>query len=404
MCAEMVFNRISHSTAFHIRENDSTRVEKEFKSKSRRLYIPYPADHPFLANKVLLLPEYPAPYGEVRTLIAGIQSFIHRYVDISSTFELIATHYVLLTWLYDNYNTLGYLRIRGDFGTGKTRFLQVIGALAYKPIFASGAATVAPLFHILNDIPGTLIMDESDFRYTNENALIVKILNNGNAVGFPVLRCEKLNNQSFTARSYSVFGPKILASRGRFDDPAVESRFLSETSGTRSLRSDIPLFLGDTMEQEAAALRNQLLQFRFDHVWDRTPVVKDDRNSLSPRMLQVIRPLLSFMTEDEQKLVRTWAKAEEQQQQRDRGMELPAHVLTVIHTNLKSGDHISIGAIKDAVLEIYGEYYDYSLTARAIGNVVRTTLGLTTRLLHGRHVVDSSQKTKVKLLLARFGI
>ena len=35
---------------------------------------------------------------------------------------------------------------------------------------------------------GTLIVDEGDFRFSDEKAELVKILNNGNGRGFPVLR------------------------------------------------------------------------------------------------------------------------------------------------------------------------------------------------------------------------
>ena len=54
-----------------------------------------------------------------------------------------------------------------------------MGSLCYKPIFASGASTVSPLFRILDSFRGTLIIDEDDFRFSDEKAEVVKILNNG---------------------------------------------------------------------------------------------------------------------------------------------------------------------------------------------------------------------------------
>ena len=129
-------------------------------------------------------------YGSEAELIAEIQTFIHRYVDVSSLFESIASYYVLLSWVYDSFNELPYLRLRGEPGSGKTRFLLTAGSLCYKPIFASGASTVSPLFRIIDSFQGTLIIDEGDFRLSDERAEIVKILNNGNARGFPVLRTE----------------------------------------------------------------------------------------------------------------------------------------------------------------------------------------------------------------------
>ena len=89
-------------------------------------------------------------------------------MDVSPSFEKIATHYVLLSWVYDAFQELPYLRVRGDFGSGKTRALLTIGSLCYKPMFASGASTVSPLFRILDAFRGTLVMDESDFRFSDE--------------------------------------------------------------------------------------------------------------------------------------------------------------------------------------------------------------------------------------------
>src|SRR5262249_59500096 len=92
-----------------------------------------------------------------------------------------------LTLLYDAFNELPYLRLQGDYGSGKTRALLAIGSLCYKPFFASGASTVSPIFHTLDAFRGTLIFDEADFRFSDEKAEIVKILNNANVPAFPLL-------------------------------------------------------------------------------------------------------------------------------------------------------------------------------------------------------------------------
>lgn len=71
-------------------------------------------------------------------------------MDVSPLFESIASYYVLLSWVYDSFNELPYLRLRGDPGSGKRRFLLTAGLLCYKRIFASGASTVSPLFRIID--------------------------------------------------------------------------------------------------------------------------------------------------------------------------------------------------------------------------------------------------------------
>src|SRR5206468_2327094 len=203
--------------------------------------VPYSPNNNLIKNEVVLLPSEPEEYGSEEQLLDEIQSFIHRYVDVSPLFEKIASYFVLFSWVYDSFNELPYLRLRGDPGSGKTRFLLTVGSLCYKPIFASGASTVSPLFRILDAFRGTLIIDEGDFRLSDERAEIVKILNNGNAKGFPVLRSEVSGQREFNPRAYAVFGPKLVATRGFFEDRALESRFLTEEMGQHRLREDIPI-------------------------------------------------------------------------------------------------------------------------------------------------------------------
>ena len=176
--------------------------------------VPFSANNNLIKNEVVLLPREPRIYGSEAQLVADIRSFIHRYVDFGESFENAATHYVLLTWLYDAFNELPYLRLRGDYGSGKTRALLTIGSLCYKGFFASGASTVSPIFHTLDAFRGTLIFDEADFRFSDERAEIVKILNNGNVRGLPVLRTMMNRQREFNPQAFQVFGPKIVATRG----------------------------------------------------------------------------------------------------------------------------------------------------------------------------------------------
>jgi hypothetical protein len=133
--------------------------------------VPYSPGNNLIKNDVVLLPSPPDEYDSEATLVAEIQAYVHRYVDLSPQFERIASYYVLFSWLYDGCNELPYLRVRGDHGSGKTRFLLVVGSLCYKPVFASGASTVSPIFHILDAFRGTLVIDEGDFRWSDDKLM-----------------------------------------------------------------------------------------------------------------------------------------------------------------------------------------------------------------------------------------
>jgi hypothetical protein len=257
--------------------------------------VPFSPYNNLIKNEVVLLPSEPQIYGSEEQLLSEIRSFIHRYVDLSPSFERLATYYALLSWLYDAFNDLPYLRLRGDYGTGKTRTLLVIGSICYKPFFASGASTVSPIFHTLDAFRGTLIFDEADFRFSDERAEIVKILNNGNVRGLPVLRTMMNRQREFNPQAFQVFGPKIVATRGSYEDRGLESRFITEEMGSRRLRADIPINLPDTFREEARELRNKLLLYRFHRRFEARVDASLADPKLEPRLNQILLPLLSVI-------------------------------------------------------------------------------------------------------------
>ncbi len=50
----------------------------------------------------------------------------------------IVPYYILLTYVYDNFPEIPYLRVIGDYGSGKSRFMRVVGSVCYSPIITNG--------------------------------------------------------------------------------------------------------------------------------------------------------------------------------------------------------------------------------------------------------------------------
>lgn len=222
------------------------------------LYVPIYDDA--VKEGAVLLPGEPLEYGSVESLIAEIKEHIHSYVDVSERFEDFAAWYVLLTWVYDRFNTLPYLRVLGDTGCGKSRFLDVVGRLCYKATIVSGAVTPAPIYRMIRRWRGTIVLDEADFARSDEFSEVVKILNCGFERNRPVIRSQRENPDNLQV--LPTFCPKVFATRRRFKDPALESRCLTEVM-TETTRSDIPYLLPRRFYEEEAALRSKLLMFRF---------------------------------------------------------------------------------------------------------------------------------------------
>lgn len=402
---EMVYSDRPPQTALAVWKDCTWTVEISVSLDESKRLVPYSPNNNLILNKVVLLASEPEEYGSQNELIQEIEAFIHRYVDVTPLFEKIASYYVLLSWIYDGFNELPYLRLRGDPGCGKTRFLLTVGALCYKPIFASGASTVSPLFRILDAFKGTLIIDEGDFRMSDERAEIVKILNNGNAKGFPVLRTEVSNKKEFNPTAYKVFGPKLVATRGLFQDRALESRCLTEAMGQLRLRTDVPINLPSTYEDEARHLRNKLLLFRFRNLRN---VRTDDRlvdRTIEPRLNQVFVPLLSIVDDETARAdIRDLARRYNNEMISDRSMDTEAQVLEVIKEIMATDEKASVNAITTRFMDRYGEHYERKVTPKWIGGIIRKRLNLKTQKSHGVFVVPPSEEAKLTRLYERFGI
>jgi hypothetical protein len=401
---ETLYDPVEKRTSFCLAREDQWKVVSEIVI-DRQKYLPYSPENNLIQHSTVLFPSAVEEYGSGYELVAEIRAFIHRYVDLTPLFEEVASYYVLFTWLYDSFNELPYLRALGDYGSGKTRFLLTVGSVCYRPIFASGASTVSPLFRILDAFKGTLIIDEADLRWSDERADLVKILNNGNARGFPVLRTESSPTRELNPVAYAVFGPKLVATRGEFSDRALESRFLTERMGIRPLRSDVPINLSRSHWEEARTLRNKLLRFR---IRNRDRVGAPDRfvdKHVEPRLNQIFAPLLSVI-EDATTRDRVWSLIRQYNRAAvtDRGMTAEAQVLEVIRELCRESKPLSIKVICERFADRHEADYQRKITPRWIGWIIRQRLGLATHKSNGMFLVSHIEPSILARLETKYGI
>jgi|SRR6266850_685319 len=400
---EMVYRPENAETTFAIYENGEVRYAQTFPAGANEAFTPYSARNNLVQNRIILLPSAAEEYGTTDLLVQEIRAFLHRYVTVSPLFETIAAHYVLLTWIYESFGTLPYLRARGDFGSGKTRFLTVIGSLCFRAIFA-GTATVSPLFRMLHTFRGTLVIDEGDFRISDEKAELTKILNNGNAKGFPVLRSEQAGNRKeFNPVAYEVFGPKVMATRGYYQDPALESRFISEDMGRNRPRADTPLHLPESFSQEAERLRNKLLMFRFRNL-KQYSITEATAGLLEPRISQIFAPLLSLVSDEKARneildLIRDYSH----ELSLDRSINIETHIVEVIK-ELWKGEALTLKAITSRLNEKYRDEFQETVSGKRVGFIVRKVLNIHTRKRAGVFEIVPTEGERVDVLFRRFGL
>jgi len=404
---EMVYDPEERKTQFIAGTPDAWGYEDSFSLSPTERLVPYSSANNLVKHKVVLFPSEPEEYGTEAELVSRVRDFIHRFVDLSSDFEEIATYYVLFTWVYDAFDEVPYVRVRGGYGSGKTRFLLTVGSLCYKPIFASAASTVSPLFRLMDSFRGTLILDESDFRYSDEKSEVVKILNHGNSRGFPILRTEVSQKREFDPKAYSVFGPKLIATRGWFQDRALESRCLTEDMRPTKLRAGVPLNLDESFRTEARTIRNQLLLYRMRHFKDARRLGRAGVRDLEPRLEQIFGPLLSVIddTAARERLAGVLKRMNEELRE-ERRESVEAEVLDVIRSLVTKGPdtRLSIQDITNEFSARHGKDYERRVTPRWIGSIVRRRLGLKPTRSTGVYALGPEDVVKLAGLYEQFGV
>lgn len=404
---ELIYDAQKRSTGLVVsRFGGLWNIERELKIGSGERLVPYSPTNNLLTNECVLLPSRPEESGFKHELLADVRAFLHRYVDLSPTFEQIAAHYVLLSWVYDAFSELPYLRLRGEYGTGKTRGLLAIGALCYKPFFASGASTLSPIFHTLDAFGGTLVLDEADFRFSDATNELVKLFNNGTVRGMPVLRTIVNRHREFNPHAFKVYGPKIIAMRGSFEDVALESRFITEETGGRPLRPDIPIQTPPTLKVEALALRNRLLHFRLCNLFS----IKSDPSALivgaDPRLNQTALSLMSMVDDGEiRRDIEHYLLQGNANMLSTRHESPDAEVVAALGSVIAgaSGASVSVQAITERFNATQASKYGHPMSNKWIGHILRKRLHLATHKSNGVYVVPISERPKIDQLMQRFG-
>jgi len=327
-----------------------------------------------IQSHTIHFPSKSEEYGSEALLLGQIDDFISKYLVVSPFFHRICVYYILLSWVYDNFTVVPYLRVRADYGHGKSRFLKTVGSLCYKPIFCSGAATVSPIFRLIDTYRGTLIVDESDFTDSDEAHRVVKILNSGFQEGFPVLLTETLASNKLEPTSFDVFGPKLIASRHEFKDKALESRCITETMENK-IGPDIPLDLPKTFWDEATLIRNQLLMWRF-RKWGQIEIIESDlRRLVEPRLAQIMTPLMSIIDDQDIKdEFVEFMKDRNRQLIEDRGESLDGKVAQAVCDlwEDESIDVIRVKQIADATNNML-DNPKFEIKSRKTGEILRKT-------------------------------
>lgn len=304
------------------REDKTIEYKKEL-ILGGKTYIPISSTSNFIKNGSILLPNEILEYGTKQELLHDISQFIYKYVDAPREYIIVASYYVLLTYVYDNFSELPYLRVIWDYWSWKS----TIWSICYTPMITNGGTSISAIFRMIEKFKWTLIIDEADIENSGTSNEMIKVYNNGYQKWQPIMRADQEN---FEVSAYEVYCPKIIWGRMEFKDKAIESRCLTNIM-KRSTRDDIPISITNEFYQEAQILRNKLMKYRYDY-YDSIPIFNNKIDGLEPRLNQIINPILSLVNNNSTKeIIINLLKNKQKDILEERRQSILWVILTIIH-------------------------------------------------------------------------
>jgi hypothetical protein len=170
----------------------------------------------------------PDPAGLFKTLCEVIQYYLDFPADHAPGATALLALWVILTYNYPVWEAIPYLYLGGPLGSGKTRLMDILSLMAFRPVTSSNL-TAPALFRTLHQDGGTLFYDEAEKlkQITPDTGELLSMLLAGYKRGGKAIRLEPVGD-SFRTVKFQVYGPKVLACITGLP-PALSSRCITLT-------------------------------------------------------------------------------------------------------------------------------------------------------------------------------
>jgi hypothetical protein len=242
-------------------------------------------------------------YGTEKELIAEVEKYLLKYLDLQPLFLKLTALYILFTYIFDKFLELSYINATGDAGSGKSRFGLAM-ALASRRGLALITPSAASVFRIVDKFQPTMFLDEFNNADSDDAAAIIQILNAGFQRTGKIPRQLGTSYGSFKTELFDPFCPKIIGSLKKSNSNAFNTRCI-EIEMERTTRNDIPLSLSFQMLKDAAKLRNRLTLYRLRNYQKDFELCRNNaetelkRTGITGRSIQVNCPLFALIESEE---------------------------------------------------------------------------------------------------------
>jgi hypothetical protein len=198
---------------------------------------------------------------------------LQQFVDLKSPHEyLAAALWILHTHVFDRFLVTPRLALLSPVrGCGKTTCLATLETLTARAVRVDDI-TPAAIYHLIDQQPRTLLIDEIDNAGLDRNGLLRKVLNSGHRKGGSIGRLIDGETKRF-----STFAPAALAAIGTLPLPLMSRSIvidMQRSDGNKTLRRLDDVHAGVDFD----------LAYRHVFMWART--VKLDPNPAVPVSLR----------------------------------------------------------------------------------------------------------------------
>ncbi len=250
-----------------------------------------------------VLPPPPKSYGSLENLWKRVREYVYEHIDFEYDVQYdVYTAWVLASWTQERWDTAPYLWFTGPSNSGKTRCLDVLAQLVYRPLL-SPSVSAASIYRALDSYHPTFLLDEFEMyeKMRELKAEVIGVLNAGYRRGQVVLRTEKVKDGTPVLKGFNCFGFKAISSIMELPE-ATRGRTIPFIM-SRAVRKVKRL-----IDKEAAKeIRAMLLQYRFDKVLE-PPPASNPVDLPDGRLIELYTPLIHVVPNGVEENILNYAK------------------------------------------------------------------------------------------------
>jgi hypothetical protein len=232
-----------------------------------------------------------------RQLLEGYAKYLHLPNESDFGVVVLLACWTILTYIHPVFDAVPYLAIGGPTGSGKTRVLELLEQLVYRP-FATSNLTHSALFRHLDSFGGTPLLDEAErFQLVNSPEIgeLMSSLLAGYRRGKYVSKTECLGDGTYSSRHYCVSGPKAIACINALP-PTLAARSLLIPMFRCPENCEKPRLRVETDRARWALVRDSLhaMAMNYGDAWLSLPGRENVCPEMSGRHYEIWQPVLAI--------------------------------------------------------------------------------------------------------------